>query len=613
MGVKVYGVVAILTAPYDDAHNSAGTASPLTTTIRSYISTSWPVLLPIAGLLGLSVSLFPSAGRDDAYITYWAAHTLREFGEIANINGAHIEQSTSLLHVLVLGVLSFVTRLSVPAIGPPMSVVFGVVTVIYTYEFARLYVGRWYAVGAAMVVATAAPFVYWTTGGLEGTMTALAATALLYHLTRYVERPGAGRPPATVWVGIGAFLLARPEAIFVIGSVLLAMFVILRIRGITVADERLEDYALAIRKVMWAALAGAVLMAAIVAFKTLYFGDWLPQPVTAKLGGDAFLGSLGDGVEYLTSALMPPPVSLLPFFSVVGVVYMARRFVRDEPEFIGGLLLALYAVEYISFIFLVGGDWMEGSRFIVPVVPALAVLAVVIIPRIKLRDLQVYAIGGIIAFHVVGAVWFAKFGSVSTPIWEVAQVEEQGLPIERYSWFARPNRTHLRDMPVVEELGSVIERLQPEVEGRLVVMSGQAGFVPFHALGPHYGNVEFIDRRGVTTPHFTDCEITGEVERDSTGLLRVLPRYLEFTEDIARRCGVARPHVIFELDLPELTIEEIVTRHGYVVVYRQTGKIQTSKTLQGIEVLAHEFIAVREDLADFFDDPLPKVREWSDP
>lgn len=583
----------------------------LNVTLRRYIASSWPVLLPIAALVGLSVSLFPSAGRDDAYITYWAAHTLREFGEIANINGAHIEQSTSLLHVLVLGVLSFVTRLSVPAIGPPMSVVFGVVTVIYTYEFARLYVGRWYAQGAAMIVATAAPFVYWTTGGLEGTMTALAAMALLYYLTRYLERPGAGRPPAVVWVGMGAFLLARPEAIFVVASVLLGMFVILRIRGITVADERLEDYALAIRKVMWAALAAGALMAAIVALKILYFGDWLPQPVAAKLGGDALFSSIGEGTEYLLNALLPPPVSLLPFFSIAGAAYIVRRLTRDEPEFLGGLILALYAVAYISFILLVGGDWMEGSRFIVPVIPALAVLAVVIIPSIKLRDLQVYAIGGIIAFHIVGTVWFAKFGSVSTPIWDVSQVEEQDLPIERYSWFARPNRTHLRDMPVVEELGSVIERLQPEVDGKLVVMSGQAGFVPYHALRPHYGLVEFIDRRGVTTPHFTDCEITREVERDSTGLLRVLPRYLAFAEDIEKRCGVVRPHVIFELDLPELTIEEIVTRNGYVVVYRQTGKIQTSKTLQGIEVLAHEFIAIREDLAHVFEGPLPKVREWN--
>ena len=63
-----------------------------------------------------------------------------------------------------------------------------------------------------------------------------------------------------------------------------------------------------------------------------------------------------------------------------------------------------------------------------------------------------------------------------------------------------------------------------------------------------------------------------------------------------------------------MTIEEIVTRNGYVVVYRQTGKIQTSKTLQGIEVLAHEFIGCaggpggRE-----FEGPLPTVREWSEP
>ena len=584
----------------------------MTSTIRRHAA-SWPVLLPIAGLIALSVSLFPSAGRDDAYITYWAAHTLREFGEIANLNGAHIEQSTSLLHVLVLGALSLVTTLPVPAIGPPMSVVFGVLTVVYAFEFARLYVGRWYAMGAGMIVATAAPFVYWTTGGLEGTMTALAAIALLYHVTRYVERPGAGKPPATVWVAMGAFLLARPEAIFIIASALIALFVMLRLRGISAADDRLESHALAIRKLLWAALASVVLMAAIYAFKTVYFGDWLPQPVTAKLADGDLLARAGEGVEYLITALLPPPISLLPFFAVAGMVHFARKFARDEPEFVGGLLLALYALAYVAFIIIVGGDWMEGSRFIVPVIPALAVLAVVVVPRIKLRDIQIYAIGGIVALHVVGAVWFAKFGSVSTPIWDVSRVEQSDLPIERYSWFARPNRTHLRDMPVVEELTSVIERLRPEVDGKLAIMSGQAGFVPYHAIGPHYGRVEFIDRRGVTTPHFTDCEITGEVERDSTGLLRVLPTYLAFADDIERRCGIKRPHVIFELDLPELAIENIVTRNGYVVVYRQTGKIQTSKTLQGIEVLAHEFIAVREDLAHAFDAPLPKVREWNAP
>ena len=381
--VKVYSVVAIPTAPYDCVHHYLSRGFSVDRHFAQIHSLVLACPPPGAGLIGLSVSLFPSAGRDDAYITYWAAHTLREFGEIANLNGAHLEQSTSLLHVLVLGALSLVTSLPVPAIGPPTSVLFGVLTVVYTYEFARRYVGRWYAMGAAMIVATAAPFVYWTTGGLESTMTALAAIALLYHLTRYLERPGTGRPPPVVWVTMGAFLLARPESIFVIGSVLVGMFVVLRLRSMSVADDRLESYALTIRKLLWAALTSAVLMTAIFAVKMAYFGDWLPQPVAAKLGGDALLSGMGEGTEYLINALLPPPLSLLPFFSIAGVVYFARKIALDEEEFTGGLLLSLYTLAYIAFILLVGGDWMEGSRFIVPVIPALAVLAVVVIPHIK--------------------------------------------------------------------------------------------------------------------------------------------------------------------------------------------------------------------------------------
>ena len=90
------------------------------------------------------------------------------------------------------------------------------------------------------------------------------------------------------------------------------------------------------------------------------FGDWLPQPVAAKLGGDALLSGMGEGTEYLINALLPPPLSLLPFFSIAGVVYFARKIALDEEEFTGGLLLSLYTLAYIAFILLVGGDWMEG-------------------------------------------------------------------------------------------------------------------------------------------------------------------------------------------------------------------------------------------------------------
>ena len=573
----------------------------------------WPTLIPIAVLVGFSVSLFPSAGRDDAYITYWAANTLREFGEIANLNGDHMEQSSSLLHVVVLGVFSRITSISVPTVGPIVSLLSGVFTVVYTYRFARLIVGRWYAMAAGMIVATAVPFIYWTTGGLEGTLAALVTTALMYHMIGYLEGPGVARPPWSVWVLTASFLLIRPESIFVIVAVLAIAFVVLRLRGISVADERLEYYAVVIRKLLWVALATAALMAAIFAFKQIYFGDWLPLPVMAKLGGGALLSRTGDGMQYLVSALLPPPLSLLPFFAIAGAVYVALKIGRDEPNFTGGLLLTLFVLVYLSFILIAGGDWMEGSRFIVPVIPALAVLAVMVVPHIKSREFQVYVLAGIVAFQIVGGIWFAKFGSISTPLWDVSHLDSSNLALEEYSWFAQRNRTHLRDIPVVDELDSVIETLKSEVDGKVTVLSGQAGFVAYHMAREHYKEIEFIDRRGITTTHFTDCGGTRDVQRTTTGLLLTYTAFFANQEDIEQECGIQRPHVIFELDLPELIVENVITRNGYIVVYRQTGKIQTSKTLQGIEVLAHEFIAVREDLASLFDGPLPKVREWELP
>jgi len=484
-------------------------------------------------------------------------------------------------------------------------------TIIYTFQFARLIVGRWYAVGAAMIVATAVPFVYWTTGGLEGTLAALVTTALMYHLMQYLERPEAGRPPWNVWVLMGSFLLVRPESIFVIATVIATAFVVFRLRGISVTDERLEYYAIVIRKLLWVALATTALMAAIFAFKQIYFGDWLPVPVMAKLGGGALLSRTGDGMQYLVTALLPPPLSLLPFFAIAGAIYVVRKTGRDEPGFTGGLLLTLFVLVYMGFILIAGGDWMEGSRFIVPVIPALAVLAVMVVPHVKSREFQVYILAGIVAFQIVGGIWFAKFGSISTPLWEVSNLDTSNLAVEKYSWFARPNRTHLRDIPVVDQLNSVIETLKSEVDGRVTVMSGQAGFVAYHMAREHYKEIEFIDRRGITTTHFTDCGGTKDVQRTTTGILLTYTAFFANQEDIEQECGIQRPHVIFELDLPELTVENVIARNGYVVVYRQTGKIQTSKTLQGIEVLAHESIAVRSDLAGLFDGPFPKVREWN--
>ena len=76
------------------------------------------VIAAIAAFILLGLVLFSAPGHDDSHITYWAAHTLKEHGQILNYNGERVEQSSSLAHVLLLALLGAVTRVSLPTLGP---------------------------------------------------------------------------------------------------------------------------------------------------------------------------------------------------------------------------------------------------------------------------------------------------------------------------------------------------------------------------------------------------------------------------------------------------------------------------------------------------------------
>ena len=582
-------------------------------TVIRLVAIHWPVLIPIAVLLGLSTALFPSAGRDDAYITYWAAYALGEFGEIVNLNGERLEQSSSLLHVIVLAVASWLTPLSVASAGPIVSLLSGVLTLVYTYRLAGLMVSRWYGVMATMIVATVAPFVYWSTGGLEGTLSALVATALVYYLIDPLHLSKSHKSKWAVIVVVPAYILVRPEGIFVLTALLIGTFTVVRARAILVESlERLEEYFLVLRRLLWWALVLIGSGVVIFGFRVLYFGSWFPQPVSGKEDVSGLFTELGGGFEYLVNAMVPPPISILPLFLLAGMILSVRDLIQDQNKFWASTTLTIFVGINFGFILFVGGDWMEGSRFVVPVIPIIAVLAISIVPKIPNGELRVYAVMGILVLNLVGVVWFAKFGSISTPIWEVARIETSTLPVENYSWYARPNRTHLRDIPVSERLNEIVGVLKRKVDGKVVVMSGQAGFVMFHVAKENYREIEFVDRHALTTDHFTECGSTRDIARTSIGLMLTYTAFIASEIDIEKDCGIPRPHVIFALDVPERTVETAVTSGDYTVVYGQTGRIKTGDTLEGIEVLAHEFIAVRDDLVDLFPEPLPEVRVWGE-
>jgi hypothetical protein len=54
-----------------------------------------------------------STGHDDSHITFWQAHTLLAEGQLLNYNGERLEQSSSLLAIVLTALLSLLTPLSI--------------------------------------------------------------------------------------------------------------------------------------------------------------------------------------------------------------------------------------------------------------------------------------------------------------------------------------------------------------------------------------------------------------------------------------------------------------------------------------------------------------------
>jgi hypothetical protein len=125
-----------------------------------------PVLcVGIAFLHGLFL-YSASSSMDDVYITYWVAKTLSNFGTIINYNGEVLEQSSSLLHVIILAVLHRLSGISLPNLGIYFSALMGGLTMLAAWRLACFLKVRsaWFVV---LFCAWFPYLVYWSFTGLE--------------------------------------------------------------------------------------------------------------------------------------------------------------------------------------------------------------------------------------------------------------------------------------------------------------------------------------------------------------------------------------------------------------------------------------------------------------
>jgi hypothetical protein len=567
----------------------------------------------ITTLLIVGFLLFPSSGRDDVFITAWVADGLREHGQILNYNGEFVEQGSSLLHALLSAGLAAITGISSVAATRLTALLAGIATVAVIGSTIRCSTSSRVSDGlATWLVATCPFFVYWSFGGLDATLAALTYLLLFQACeTSLVSNDLTISHGLALAASMAAFLMSRPEAIPVVFFILLGLFVSAVFRQHLLRPENRPN--LSLRKWGLLSVNFVTLSAALIGFRVIYFGSALPQPVAAKSG--ISFDHLLSGFRYFAFGI---PQSA-PFYAIallLGFGCLVHSSVKSlhSPSFPSRhLLLSLFVGVYLSFAFFSGGDWMEGARFLVPIVPLVALLTAEHAQHILgSQNIRPVGIVAVVCFQLIGTFQLAHRQSTSVPIWTEIQsspsLKEKSL--RKWPFVYRRNRLHVRDIPISSHLNGLVESLSDGTSQNLVVISGQMGMNAYELARRNYGDVHFVDLRSLTTRHISKCSRSMDIKRGFAGFQMTLSRYLAQKPHLQRTCDLPDPDILYGLNRQESQkpIPELLAERGYTRIFRQTGAVRCTDSLFCPPDVAkvRQFIAIRNTLIEDLEENSPE-------
>ncbi|TCK27557.1 hypothetical protein [Pseudonocardia endophytica] len=538
---------------------------------RALPAVAWagPGLLVGAGLL-----LFGPAGLDDSYITFGVVDRLLATGAIENYNGDPVEQSSSLLHVLVLAVVTLATSLPVPIVGLLVGVLFGAATTVLAAVLAeRLQRGA--AAPAALIVGTGAYLVHWSFGGLETSLAAFVLLLAAAVTVRVLER-GTGSGVLVAFTAVAlAQTLVRPEAGFVL------------IAGLVGAGVLLRRYPDAVRRLAVLVAVAAAVGIAVALVRWGYTGHPVPQPVVAKTGAPV-ADTVLRGLTYFDRWL------LRPVTVVVIVVALAGAFLhRGRRPAVETVLWAFAAAGVAAAVFS-GGDLMMAGRFFVPSVAVIGLLAGVGFVRAAERYGRRVAVGlaaVLVGAQVIGLGQTMLQDSAGQPAW-APDLVVPGTPAGfSPPWVERRNRVHLRDAAFLPAVSAEIDRLRAKLGRPVLVGGGQAGMVMRYLELDDPDRQRYIDTNRLADDTLAPC--------DALTAHSPIGAHLSYRDWMASptRCGAPEPDLIFDL---RPVRDQLLSTGRYVLVHEQADPTLPpgAAVVPGTERVTGQFVAVRADLFD---------------
>ncbi|RMG78884.1 MAG: hypothetical protein D6712_20575, partial [Chloroflexi bacterium] len=404
----------------------------------------------------------------------------------------------------------------------------------------------------------------------------MVAFLLVYGLlliTNYLEQ---GHTHRWQWARlvIITWLLAaaRPEMPLILGALCIGLVVALWLRYILCQPEEKAHCKPIFQRALIFSAQMLIVIASLFAFRYLYFGQFFPQPVYAKVSSENLLERINHGFGYISYNMLSTgseTLLIFHFFTIVGWCAALLHLIKQRLNSIPTTLTAGMIILYGGYIIMVGGDWMENGRFIAHIQPLLLLFTGTILLWFKRPIIYWLGTGflvGLIIFiniHVIGV----RHSTGTTLTGALAYYQSWAQPYAAsFSWSERSNRINARDIPVVHHMNTLINQLIEQGNDEIYILSGQQGMISYYIAYTYSDTVALTlyDKRSLADNSLVNCSLFNWTSNNIGSIIE----YSDIEENLSSMkevCGLEPPDIIFDFKLTSIPIS------GYKLYYQQIG------------------------------------------